>query len=157
MVIKGLIFEDFVNYKKTCMTIEFPYCDFKCDRENGTQLCHNWALTDCKSLEIEPARIAHLYVTSVLTSALCMQGLEPMDSFDDVIEVCSLVRAVTDDDIVIYTGYNRDEIEDKIDKLQEFDNIIVKFGRFRPNQKPHFDEVLGVNLASDNQYAEKIS
>jgi len=96
------------------MTIEFPYCDFKCDRENGTQLCHNWALTDCKSLKIEPARIAHLYVTSALTSALCMQGLEPMDSFDDVIEVCSLVRAVTDDDIVIYTGYNRDEIEDKI-------------------------------------------
>jgi len=41
--------------------------------------------------------------------------------------------------------------------IEEFDNIIVKFGRFRPNQKPHFDEVLGVNLASDNQYAEKIS
>lgn len=36
-------------------------------------------------------------------------------------------------------------------------NIIVKFGRFIPNQHPHYDEVLGINLASDNQYAEKIS
>ena len=28
--------------------------------------------------------------------------------------------------------------------------------RFIPNQKPHFDEVLGVVLASENQYAERI-
>ena len=33
--------------------------------------------------------------------------------------------------------------------------IIVKFGRFRPNQEPHYDEVLGVNLISDNQYAKE--
>ena len=37
-----------------------------------------------------------------------------------------------------------------------FTNIIIKFGRYIPNQKPHYDEVLGVNLASDNQYAERI-
>ena len=35
MIVKGIITEDFVNYKEPCMTIEFPYCDFKCDRENG--------------------------------------------------------------------------------------------------------------------------
>jgi hypothetical protein len=34
-------------------------------------------------------------------------------------------------------------------------NIIVKFGRYRPNQEPHFDKVLGVELASDNQYAKE--
>ena len=38
-----------------------------------------------------------------------------------------------------------------------FRNIIVKFGRFIPDQESHYDEVLGVNLASNNQYAKKLS
>ena len=33
--------------------------------------------------------------------------------------------------------------------------VIVKFGRFRPNQEKHYDEVLGVYLISDNQYAKE--
>jgi hypothetical protein len=37
-----------------------------------------------------------------------------------------------------------------------FDNIVIKFGRYRPGQQKHFDEVLGVELASDNQYAKRI-
>ena len=57
----------------------------------------------------------------------------------------------------ILAGYNKEEIQDKIDILKNFINIIIKFGRYIPNQKPHYDEVLGVNLASDNQYGEKIS
>jgi hypothetical protein len=44
-----------------------------------------------------------------------------------------------------------------VEDLTRFDNIIVKFGRYIPDNKPHFDEVLGVNLASPNQYAKKIS
>jgi len=34
-------------------------------------------------------------------------------------------------------------------------NIIVKFGRYRPNQEKHYDKILGVFLASDNQYAKE--
>ena len=34
-----------------------------------------------------------------------------------------------------------------------WDNIIIKFGRFIPDQKSTFDSVLGVELASQNQYA----
>ena len=30
MILKGIIDEDFVNYKVPCMVLEFPYCDFKC-------------------------------------------------------------------------------------------------------------------------------
>jgi hypothetical protein len=41
--------------------------------------------------------------------------------------------------------------------LCQFSNIIIKFGRFRPGQEPHYDEVLGVKLASDNQYAKRVS
>ena len=65
-----------------------------------------------------------------------------------------------DDDIVIYTGYEEDnDIVQKclkiIWKYIDVKNIIVKYGRFIPDQKPHYDEVLGVNLASDNQYAKR--
>ena len=38
-----------------------------------------------------------------------------------------------------------------------FKNIIIKFGRYIPNRNNKYDEILGVTLASDNQFAEKIS
>ena len=59
--------------------------------------------------------------------------------------------------IVIYTGYYESEIEEQLAKLSIFQNIIIKYSRVIPNQENHFDEVLGVYLASDNQYAKKIS
>jgi len=39
----------------------------------------------------------------------------------------------------------------------ECKNIIIKYGRFIPDKEKHYDEVLGIYLASDNQYAERIS
>ena len=65
---------------------------------------------------------------------------------------------------MIYTGYTKEELQNKIykdnisylDKLKQYKNIIIKYGRYIPNQTPHYDEVLGVNLASDNQYAERL-
>lgn len=67
------------------------------------------------------------------------------------------MRVSTQDDIVIYTGYCKEEITEYIGKLKIFPNIIIKFGRFIPNQEKHYDEVLGIYLAFDNQYAERIS
>ena len=92
-----------------------------------------------------------------MTSSIVCGGLEPMDSFEDVYDLLKALREYREDDFVIYTGYYKEEIEDKINKLKEFKNVIVKFGRFIPNQKRHFDDVLGVELASDNQHAEIIS
>ena len=63
-------------------------------------------------------------------------------------------RYYTPDDIVIYTGYTEEEIKDKVKWLSLYENIIIKFGRFVPNAEKHFDEVLGVELASPNQYAK---
>ena len=60
-------------------------------------------------------------------------------------------------DAKIVTGDIVGEIKDYIDQLKQYKNIIVKFGRYIPGQQTHKDEVLGVNLASDNQYTEKIS
>ena len=57
---------------------------------------------------------------------------------------------------VIYTGYEPNEINNKLQALSFFKNIIIKFGRFIPNQEPHYDEILGIKLASENQYAIRL-
>ena len=81
-----------------------------------------------------------------------------MLQFDDVLSLLKYFREHDcDADFVIYTGYYRYEIEDRVQELEKYKNVIVKFGRYVPNQEKHYDEVLGVWLASDNQYAERIS
>ena len=157
MIIKGVTAEDFLQYQKPSMFIICPHCSFKCDKENGTQLCQNWPLSKAKEIEIDNDVLIQRYLSNDITKAIVFGGLEPLDSFDDVLAFIKEFRKQCDDDIVIYTGYRNDEIEDKISLLSQYKNIIIKFGRYIPNQKPHFDTVLGVDLASNNQYRVKIS
>lgn len=156
MNILGVITEDFVNYKKPCMVIEFPKCTFKCDRECGRSVCQNSALAALNEIAISSDKITDMYVSNPISEAIVMQGLEPFDSFDDLSDLIRSLRKKTNDDIVIYTGYNEDEVEDYIIDLKRYKNIIIKFGRYIPNQQPHFDPILGVKLASNNQYAKVI-
>ena len=156
MLVKGIITEDFVNYKEPCMTIEFPFCNFKCDKENGTQLCQNYSLQFDNNIDISYERIAELYTSNDITKAIVFQGLEPYFDRKVLYELIDVLRNKTDDPIIIYTGFTEDELNNDIPILKFFRNIIVKFGRYRPNNKPHYDEILGVNLASDNQYAKKL-
>lgn len=153
MKIKGLISEDFVNYKKTAMTIMFPYCTFKC----GTEYCQNSPLSKAEDIEVDITDIVIRYLNNPITESVVMQGLEPFDSWNDLIEFVKQLRESTDDDIVIYTGYYKEEIADKMAILSKYKNIVIKYGRYIPNQEKHYDEVLGVYLASSNQYAERIS
>ena len=153
MKIKGLISEDFVNYKKPAMTIMFPCCNFKC----GTEYCQNSPLVKAENIELDISDIVIRYLNNPITESVIMQGLEPFDSWDDLIGLVDCLRYSTNDDIVIYTGFNKEEIADKICLLTKYKNIIIKFGRYIPNQEKHYDEVLGVYLASSNQYAERIS
>ena len=157
MTIKGLIDEDFVQYKKPSMTIMFRKCSFKCEKECGMQVCQNGALANSKDISISIKEIKDRYVNNNISKSIVCSGLEPFDTYDDLKMFIQYLREFTKDDIVIFTGYKKDEIEDKITELKRFKNIIVKFGRFIPNQSKHFDKVLGVELASDNQYAERIS
>ncbi len=157
MLIKGIIDEDFINYKKPCMVIEFPYCSFKCDKECGKQVCQNGALANSPNIDIERMDLINRYLKNDITQSIVMQGLEPFDSWNDLVSLIFLFRCYTNDDIVIYTGYNLNELEEKVELLSYFKNIIIKFGRYIPNKQSHYDNVLGVNLASDNQYAIKIS
>lgn len=154
MKIKGLISEDFVNYKKPAMTIMFPYCTFKC----GTDYCQNSSLAHEDNIEISIEDLVQRYIENPITEAIVMQGLEPFDSWKDVLQFIDLLREQSSDDVVIYTGYNKEEILSYIALLSKlYKNIVVKFGRYIPDQEKHFDEILGVWLAGRNQYAERIS
>ena len=157
MTLKGIIDTDTVNYKKISMVLEFPNCSFKCDKECGKQVCQNGILATTPNIETNPIDIIKRYIDNEMTQAISCQGLEPFDSFVDLLTFIFLFRSISDDDIVIYTGYNEDEIVDKTEKIKMYPNIIIKYGRFIPGQQPHYDEVLGVEIASDNQYAKKVS
>lgn len=159
MHIKDIIDEDFVNYKEPSMFIITSYCTFKCEKESGIRCCQNSALAQMESVIIPDEDVIIRYLKNPITSAIVFGGLEPFDQFTEVFGFVANLRSShgCNDMIIIYTGYNETEVSLFIDKLKEFKNIIIKFGRFIPNQEKHYDEVLGVYLASPNQYAERIS
>lgn len=159
MVIKSFKDEDFVNYKKPSMFIITPTCSFKCDKENNCALCQNSHLAQEPNHEIHDGLLIERYIDNPITKAIVFGGLEPFDTGHELYSFINFFREWygINDDIVIYTGYTEKELEnDKFFKyIIEFPNIIIKFGRFRPGQEEHYDDVLGVYLSSDNQYAKR--
>ena len=168
MLIKAIIDEDFVNYKKPSMYIAMPNCSFKCDKDCGRAVCQNSELAHRANIRITAIDLVERYLNNPITKAVVISGLEPFDSPDDL---CNLVCTLRDikkcnDDIVIYTGYTEEELtlddSGRLENatynwLRHYPNIYIKFGRFVPDQASHFDETLGVNLASENQYGKKVS
>lgn len=169
--LKGLENEDIVNYRKTSMFLIFPNCDFKCEKECGRAVCQNSSLAQTPIFTLEDKDIIRMYLDNPITKSIVIGGLEPFYSIDSMEQVCALVSLLRDeyqcmDDVVIYTGYTEDELEGKKGNLSilqqylfanliETPNIVIKFGRFRPDDVSHYDTVLGVNLASLNQYAKR--
>ena len=159
ITIKEIRDEDFTSYKKPSMVIGFPHCSWKCEKACGMRVCQNGALAQAPDRIIGVKTIVNRYINNPITSAIIMAGLEPFDSEGDLLTLIIYLRVATQDDIVIYTGFTKEEIQGReiYKYLLNAKNIIIKFGRFIPNQQPHHDEVLGIKLASDNQYAERIS
>ena len=157
MIVKAIIDEDFVNFKKPSMFIAFPRCDFKCERECGIACCQNSDLAQSPDIEVDCQNLVNRFLKNPISEAVVCGGLETFDTFYDLISFIRAFREKSDAEIVVFTGFSRGEVDDKIQVLSSFKNIIVKFGRYIPGQKPHYDEVLGIELASDNQYAERIS
>ena len=159
MKLVNLIQEDFTNYKKPSLFLGFPECSGKCNIINGKIVCQNEALRNAEKVEISANEIVELYIKNNITKALVCGGLEPFDTSKDLIELIKAFRKITDDDIVIYTGYTEPEIKNMeiYAALLQYPNIIIKYGRYIMNQQPHYDEVLGVYLASYNQYARNIT
>ena len=157
MKVINIIVEDFVNYKKPSIFIGFPKCTFKCNKDAGKMVCQNYQLIKEKSIEISYEEIVKLYIDNPLTKAIVFGGLEPFDSYTDMLNLINEFRKYTYDDIVIYTGYTEDELAEEIEYLStSYSNIIIKFGRFKPNALQHVDAILGVKLYGDNQYAKKL-
>lgn len=157
MILKNIIDEDFTNYKKISMFLGFPYCTFKCDKECGRPVCQNSILAKTGSVEISISKVIDRYIKNSISDAVVCGGLEPFDTFDDLVTFIEAFREVSDDDIVIYTGYTEQELSKQINLLSNYKNIYIKFGRFIPDQEKHYDDTLGIYLASDNQYGKKIS
>lgn len=159
LMFKTKIIEDesFIQYKKPSIFVSNTMCNFKCDKENGTNLCINKGLSLEQTKMITINNLIQRYRSNLITSSVVFGGLENFDEFEQLFYFIKYFRQYSQDDVVIYTGYDKNEIQDKIELLKQFKNIIIKFGRFIPNQQPHYDDVLGVKLASSNQYAEVIS
>lgn len=159
MKLVNIIEEDFTNYRKPGMFLGFPYCSGKCNSPEKT-VCQNEALRNVPEkdlIDISPDEIVKRFENNPISRALICGGLEPFDSFDDLVDICSAFRKNFSGaywPIVIYTGYYPHEIKEQLFILMmKFTNITVKFGRYIPGDEPHPDPYLGVNLASDNQYA----
>lgn len=160
--LRGVAVEDFINYKKPSMFLITSSCDFKCCIEAGisTDICQNEPLIKNTTIdEYDIDTIIKIYLGNPITKAIVFGGLEPMLQFEEVRLFIDKLRSEYHcfDPVVIYTGYRPEEIITQLNCLQKYDNIICKFGRYIPNSKPIYDEVLGITLASDNQFAEKIS
>ena len=149
------------------MYLAFPNCSFKCDKDCGKAVCQNSTLAAAPTVEIAPENICERYLNNPITSAMVCAGLEPFDSKFDLIALvdCLRYKYNCNDDIVIYTGYTEEELTNSengqinfiYNNIIKYSNIIIKFGRFIPGQEPHLDTVLGVKLASLNQYAKRVS
>lgn len=161
MRVKTVVDEDFTNYKKASMFVGTISCGGKCCTEAGLPLsvCQNDGWRSCAPIVISDRELCQRYLHNPVTSAIVFGGLEPMEQFGELCKFLFMLRNVfgCSDDVVIYTGYNREEIASQVERLKEYKNIIIKFGRYRPNEDSHLDETLGIRLASGNQYAEKIS
>lgn len=155
IMLKAVMQEDFTNYKVPIMHLAFPKCSFKC----GRGLCQNSVLAQSQNILVNEQGLVEAYMNNPITKGVCCAGLEPFDTPEDLKVTIKAFRAKTNDMIIIFTGYTEEELQSNevYQWLLTIPNIIVKFGRYVSKQQPHYDEVLGIKLASNNQYAKQIS
>lgn len=159
MKIKGVVPEDFINYKLPAMFINTSTCSFKCDKECGMQVCQNSSLANSPTIDVDDEWLVASYIDNPITKAIVIGGLEPFDTMTDLscfIIILNLYHV--SDDLVIYTGYNENEITKLVDYLKFLcagcRDLIIKYGRYIPNDCSKYDDILGVTLASSNQYSK---
>ena len=154
--IKDIMDEDFQDYKATSMMIAFCDCDWKCAKDGNfpISICQNCSIAKQKTHIVKIEDIYNRYINNHITSAIVLGGLEPMLQFDEVVALISYFRNKgCNDTFVIYTGYYEYEISDKINILSPYRNIILKLGRYKPNKDKYYNNLLGVYLANEEQYA----
>lgn len=160
MRVKSIVDENYQDYYKPSMLIATIRCDWKCcvGQGSGATTCHNAALAERPTIEVPVKDIFRRYMRNPLTSAIVLGGLEPLLQTSEIAQLISYFRSHgCNDDFVIYTGYDAHEATAFIRMLQQYTNIVIKYGRFVADRKARYDPVLGVWLSSANQYAERVS
>ena len=105
MKLKGIVDTDVTNYKKLSMFLIFTRCSFKCDLENGTNYCQNRSLVKNPNVDISCEELYTRYINNPMTDAVVCGGLEPFDTFEDLLDLIKYFREHDcHDDVVIYTG-----------------------------------------------------
>ena len=158
MRINGLKDEVFNDFKTVGMYISVPFCSVRCWERLGLDksICQNSHLDNVEIKNIPNKVIIDRYLKNEITKCIIFSGRDSMDSFEEILEFVGDFREVCKDDIVLYTGRNEDEIQDKLTRLKEYENIWVKVGNYIPNNEGIIDPLTGIKLASDNQKFIKI-
>jgi pyruvate-formate lyase-activating enzyme len=122
-------------------------------------MCQNDEWRSRATVVMDDAELCRRYLANELTSAVVFGGLEPFEQMAELLDFAKTLREdfACDDDIVIYTGYYPGEIQVELSRLCCYKNIVVKFGRYIPGSEERYDNVLGVVLSSENQFAERVS
>jgi len=141
------------------MLIACIECDWKCLKEQCLSLgiCQNSHINKIQTQESNIPDLIKRFNDNLLSECVIFAGLEPILQFDEVCSFIKEFRKTNNDDVVIYTGYYPEEIIDKIEILKKFKNIILKFGRYRNDLPKTKDDILKIEIVSNNQWAEKIS
>ena len=158
--LKGVVMEDFVNYAKPSLFLITCKCDWKCCHEANIPItvCQNEPVVRQDTKEFLISSIYKAYIDNEITKAVVIGGLEPILQFEEVLSLLDYFRKQNcNDDFVIYTGYYKEEIGKEIEQLKKYPNVVLKYGRYKPNSISRYDDVLQITLVSDNQYAERIS
>lgn len=159
MLVTEITDNDTRFYKKPSLYVATAKCSFKCDRECGEPICSEYSKAGVRGIHYTPKQILNKYISSLHAEALVFGGMEPFDSAIDLYLCIKEFRAAYQNvPIIIWSGYTPDELNELgfLTPLLQFPNIIIKFGRYVPDDKPHYDQLLGVRLASRNQRAYKL-
>lgn len=146
--------EVFQDYKKSALLFSTCYCDWKCCTELNIDIsvCQNSKISMQREVNLPFHRILDM-VRNSITDAVIFGGLEPFLQADELVQCIQYLRNNgVKKDIVIYTGYYIEEISTETLLFLSLNQVILKCGRYIPNRSSKYDEVLGITLASDNQY-----
>ena len=107
--------------------------------------------------------IMTLYKENVMAKAVVLAGLEPLDNLCDLKAFIRSFREQFDDPIVIYTGYDLDDIWASCELTEVFKevllkdrNMVIKFGRYMKDRPRKWNDALELYLESDNQWVLRI-
>lgn len=163
IALHGYLEEDLQDYRKASMFLAFPTCSFKCAKDLNVrpeEICQNYFNINSQVYEYDLEDLWQIYINNPITESFVLGGLEPFDSFYDLKLFLNFIRndKLCKDDIVVYTGYYPQEIEEKLYFIKEnYNNIYIKFGRYKPNQERHYDNILGISLANKEQFGLRLS